>query len=116
MYVLDGTLVHSNLQTKYLPSQLAAASLFIARTSRAFVSSWSSCLMKYTNYHTNDLQPICKEILKAKKMDVLPNLLVANNNNRPLFSTTSRKQQLDWVEKKYNSKEYDYISNLELTC
>lgn len=63
-YILDGTLT-SYKMLKYLPSQLAAAAVFIARhhTERR---NWSPTLQHYTQYTEEEIKPIAREVLAAK--------------------------------------------------
>lgn len=63
-YILEGTLQNYSM-LQYLPSQLACASIMIARhaTNR---NPWSPTLLKYTEYYEEEIIPIAKSILDAK--------------------------------------------------
>jgi cyclin B len=63
-YILEGTLVDYDL-IHYLPSELAAASVYIARRS-CHRSPWSATLDKYAGYTEAQVTPIARAILHAK--------------------------------------------------
>ena len=63
-YILDGTLQNYGL-LNYLPSQMAAAAVFLARRA-AGRNSWSPTLLKYADYMEEDVVPVAKAILEAK--------------------------------------------------
>ena len=73
-FLLDGTLQNYKL-LQYLPSQLAAASVMIARKtvvgSTANATIWTSTLQYYTGYTEQEVKPVARAILKAweKKLD-----------------------------------------------
>ena len=60
-YILDGTLQSYQL-LHYLPSQLAAAAVFIARRSVGR-NSWSPTLLKYAEYCEEEVIPVARAIL-----------------------------------------------------
>ena len=62
-FVLDGTLQSYNL-LQYLPSQLAAAAVFIARRTDD-CNSWSPTLLKYTSYREEEITPIARAVMAA---------------------------------------------------
>ncbi|GMI23675.1 hypothetical protein TeGR_g821 [Tetraparma gracilis] len=92
-YVLDGTLQSYDL-LKYLPSQLAAAAVFIARRA-AGRNSWSPTLLKYADYCEEDVVPVARDVLKEKG---------------------SEKGELRAVNKKYASSRYGGVAGTELLC
>src|SRR5210317_1130924 len=63
-YILDGTL-QSYHMLQYLPSQLAAASILIARKVVGR-NLWSPTLLKYTKYREEDIKSIARAVLAAK--------------------------------------------------
>jgi len=63
-YILDGTLQSYDL-LHYLPSQLAAAVVLIARRC-AGQKYWSPTLLKYANYCEEDILPVAKAVLAEK--------------------------------------------------
>ena len=64
-YILDGTLQSYSLM-KYLPSQLAAAAVYISRRA-AGRNSWSPTLLKYAGYAEEDVVPVAREVMEAKE-------------------------------------------------
>ena len=63
-YLLEGTLSHYPL-LQYRPSQLAAASVLIARNAHNR-HPWSPTLLKYTDYLEEDVIPVANAILEAR--------------------------------------------------
>jgi len=95
-YILDETLLSYGLQIQYLPSQLAAAAVFIARrmVNRC---PWSPTLLKYTSYMEEEIVPIARTILAEKK----------NSSLKNLYST----------KRKYSSSRYGNVAdNIILEC
>ena len=90
-YILDGTL-QSYHMLQYLPSQLAAASILIARKVVGR-NLWSPTLLKYTKYCEEDIKPIARAVLDAK---------------------ASTSQELQAVNKKYARTTYGCVANLPL--
>ena len=76
-YILDGTLQSYNM-LHYLPSQLAAASIYIARRTVGR-NSWSPTLLKYAEYREEDIRPVASAIVaeKASASTELPALTSA---------------------------------------
>lgn len=64
-YILDGTLTCYKL-LKYLPSQLAAAAVLIARKNSPDFRNWSPTLQAYTKYTEEELVPVARAILAEK--------------------------------------------------
>jgi hypothetical protein len=91
-FILDGTLQSYNL-LHYLPSQLAAAAVFIARRTVGR-NSWSPTLLKYTNYREEDIMPIARAVMDEK---------------------ANAKQVLRAVNKKYTSSRYGGVASLTLS-
>jgi cyclin B len=91
-YILDGTLQSYNL-LHYLPSQLAAAAVFIARRTVGR-NSWSPTLLKYANYCEEDIMPIAKAVMNEK---------------------ANAAQELRAVNKKYTSSRYGGVASLTLS-
>jgi len=75
-YVLDGTLQSYNL-LQYFPSQLAAASVMIARQIMGR-NRWSPTLLKYARYSEEDIIPVARAILAEKKSTLSASLRAAN--------------------------------------
>jgi len=92
-YILDGTLQSYNLN-HYLPSQLAAAAVFIARRTVGR-NSWSPTLLRYANYCEEEIAPVARAVLAEK-------------------SATST--ELRAVNKKYTSTRYGGVANTVLVC
>lgn len=92
-FVLDGTLQSYNL-LHYLPSQLAAASVFIARRCVGR-NSWSPTLLKYAEYCEEEVVPVARAVLAEK------------NSTSP---------ELRAVSKKYTSNRYGGVANTALVC
>ncbi|CAJ1946302.1 unnamed protein product [Cylindrotheca closterium] len=90
-YILDGTLQSYNL-LHYLPSQLAAAAVFLARRTVGR-NSWSPTLLKYANYREEEITPIARAVLAEK---------------------TSSSPELRAVNKKYTSSRYGGVANMAL--
>lgn len=91
-FLLDGTLQTYNL-LHYLPSQLAAAAVFIARRTVGR-NAWSPTLLKYAGYCEEEVAPIARALLAEK----------ANSNS-----------ELRAVHKKYSSHRYGAVSSTALS-
>lgn len=65
-YIAEGTLLDGELSSTFLPSQLAAASVYIARRGASGRSDWSATLSKYTSYSKEDIKPVARAILLAR--------------------------------------------------
>lgn len=91
-YILDGTLQSYNL-LHYLPSQLAAAAVFIARRTVGR-NSWSPTLLKYADYQEEDVAPVAQAIMSEK---------------------SAASPELRAVNKKYTSSRYGGVANLSLS-
>ena len=87
-FLLDGTLQNYKL-LQYLPSQLAAASVMIARKtvvgSAANATIWTSTLQYYTGYTEQEVKHVARAILKAweKRQDNCP--AVVKKHSLPKF-------------------------------
>jgi cyclin B len=92
-YILDGTLQSYNL-LHYLPSQLAAAAVFIARRTVGR-NSWSPTLLRYAVYCEEEIIPVARALLAEK---------------------TSSSTELRAVNKKYTSSRYGGVANTVLQC
>jgi len=90
-YILDGTLQSYSL-LHYLPSQLAAAAVFIARRCVGR-NSWSPTLLRYAGYCEEDIIPVARAVLAEK---------------------SSASQELRAVNKKYTSSRYGQVANTVL--
>lgn len=90
-YILDGTLQSYNL-LHYLPSQLAAAAVYIARRTVGR-NSWSPTLLKYAEYREEDVTPVARAVMNEK---------------------SSTSPELRAVNKKYTSSRYGGVANLSL--
>jgi len=91
-YILDGTLQSYQL-LHYLPSQLAAAAVFIARRTVGR-NGWSPTLLNYANYCEEEIIPIAHAIMSEK-----------NNGNTELRA----------VNKKYTSHRYGGVASTTLS-
>ena len=74
-YILEGCLLSYPL-LRYLPSQLAAAAVLIARNS-THRNPWSPTLLRYSQYYEEDILPIARDILD-KKSRINVNLTAVN--------------------------------------
>lgn len=92
-YILDGTLQSYNL-LHYLPSQLAAGAVFIARRCVGR-NSWSPTLLKYAEYCEEEIIPVARAIMSEK---------------------SSASNELRAVNKKYTSSRYGSVANTPLIC
>ncbi|KAL3817143.1 hypothetical protein ACHAXA_006143 [Cyclostephanos tholiformis] len=90
-FILDGTLLSYDL-LRYLPSQLAAASVFIARRAVGR-NGWNPTLDKYARYSEDDILPVARAILSEQSL--MPTELRA-------------------VRNKYRSARYGAVANIEL--
>ena len=90
-YILDGTLQSYNL-LHYLPSQLAASAVLIARRSVGR-NSWSPTLLKYAQYREEEVIPVARSVLSEK---------------------TSAPNELGAVNKKYTSNRYGGVATIPL--
>jgi len=90
-FILDGTLQSYNM-LHYLPSQLAAAAVFIARRTVGR-NAWSPTLLKYAQYREEDIKPVARAVL-AEKSD----------------SST----ELRAVNKKYTSSRYGSVATIQV--
>lgn len=90
-YILDGTLQSYNL-LHYLPSQLSAAAVFIARRCVGR-NSWSPTLLKYAGYTEEEIAPVARAILSEK---------------------SSASTELRAVNKKYTSSRYGGVATTRL--
>jgi len=92
-YILDGTLQSYNL-LHYLPSQLAAAAVFIARRTVGR-NSWSPTLLKYAAYCEEEILPVARAVLAEK---------------------SSSSPELRAVNKKYTSSRYGAVASTVFQC
>jgi len=92
-YILDGTLQSYEL-LHYLPSELAAAAVLIARRCVGR-NSWSPTLLKYAVYREEQIIPVARDVLSEK------------SNCSP---------ELRAVVKKYTSSRYGSVANTVLVC
>jgi len=90
-YILDSTLQCNGL-LDFLPSQLAAASIFVARRCIGR-NTWSPTLLKYSGYYAEDIAPIAREVIRE----------------------ISSQKELKAVDNKYSSKRYGAVSKYEFT-
>jgi G2/mitotic-specific cyclin-B, other len=92
-FLLDGTLQSYNL-LDYLPSQLAAGAIYIARRSVGR-NGWSPTLLKYAQYCEEEVIPVARDILAAKN---------------------AANPQLKSVNKKYTSHRFGAVAGTFLQC
>jgi cyclin B len=90
-FILDGTLVSYDL-LRYLPSQLAAAAVLIARKAAGH-NGWNTTLDKYARYSEDDILPVARAILSEQSL--VPTELRA-------------------VRNKYRSTRYGSVANIEM--
>jgi len=91
-YVLDGTL-QSYALLHYLPSQLAAAAVLIARRCVGR-NSWSPTLLRYAQYCEEDILPVARAVLAEK--------------------SSVSTEELRAVNKKYSSSRYGEVARMEI--
>lgn len=90
-YLMDGTLQSYSL-LHYLPSQLAAAAVFISRRVVGR-NGWSPTLLGYSDYCEEEVIPVARALLQAKE---------------------SADHELKAVIKKYASSRYGAVSTIPL--
>jgi hypothetical protein len=90
-YILDGTLQSYDL-LKYMPSQLAAAAVFIARRNIGR-NSWSPTLLAYANYCEEEIAPVARAVVQEKR---------------------NTSQELRAVTKKYSSSRYGNVAETHI--
>lgn len=91
-FILDGTLQSYNM-LHYLPSQLAAAAVFVARRTVGR-NAWSPTLLKYAQYREEDVVPVARAVLAEKG---------------------SSSIELRAVNKKYTSSRYGGVANIAIS-
>jgi len=91
-YILDGTLQSYDL-LHYLPSQLAAAAVLIARRCVGR-NSWSPTLLRYAQYCEEDILPVARAVLAEK--------------------SSASTEELRAVNKKYSSSRYGEVARTEI--
>ena len=90
-YLMDGTLQSYNL-LEFLPSQLAAAAVYISRRVVGR-NGWSPTLLNYSDYAEEEIIPVARTLLQTKK---------------------NMDQELKAVEKKYASNRYGAVTTIDL--
>eukprot|EP00571_Detonula_confervacea_P008105 CAMPEP_0172319384 /NCGR_PEP_ID=MMETSP1058-20130122/37487_1 /TAXON_ID=83371 /ORGANISM="Detonula confervacea, Strain CCMP 353" /LENGTH=220 /DNA_ID=CAMNT_0013034409 /DNA_START=1 /DNA_END=663 /DNA_ORIENTATION=- len=90
-FILDGTLLSYNM-LHYLPSQLAAAAVLIARKTVGR-RAWSPTLTEYAKYCEEDILPVARAVLEEK---------------------SSMSTELRAVQTKYTSSRYGGVATIEL--
>ena len=90
-YLLDGTLQAYHL-LHYLPSQLAAAAVFIARRNVGR-NGWSPTLLNYCDYCEEEIIPVARAILQAKQ---------------------SSNPELRAVSKKFSTTKYGHVTGTSI--
>mmetsp|Transcript_34440 Transcript_34440/g.101222 ORF Transcript_34440/g.101222 Transcript_34440/m.101222 type:complete len:396 (-) Transcript_34440:78-1265(-) len=94
-FLLDGTLQNYKL-LQYLPSQLAAAAVMIARKTIMFTgttTTWTPALAHYTGYSEEEVMPVARAIVKA---------------------WSKRQEDCPAVEKKYSHVRYGSVALVTL--
>lgn len=91
-YLLDGTLMSYSM-LNYLPSQLAAASVFLARHACGR-HPWSPTLLKYSEYLEEDIAPVARALLEEK---------------------SAVSPDLQSLGKKYSSSRYGNVTSIPLS-
>jgi len=91
-YLLDGTL-QSYSMLNYKPSELAAASVFLARHALGRYP-WSPTLRVYSRYLEEEVVPVARALLEEKSAAI---------------------PDLHSVNKKYSSNRYGNVANKPLT-
>lgn len=84
-FFLEGTLISYNLLCKYKPSQLAAASVYLARHYAVGRSNWSVTLEKYSEYTESEIIPVAQAVLSVQ-------------------ATRRRSGQFPTIDKKYTER------------
>jgi hypothetical protein len=91
--ILDSSLLSfSELSCRFLPSQLAAGAILIARRTVGRYD-WSPTLLQYSDYSEEDVKPVARAILGAKQ------------NLNP---------DLKALQKKYSKTKYGRVSEITL--
>ena len=81
-FVLDATLQSYDL-LRYLPSQLAAGAILIARRAAGRNRPWSPTLLHYTGYTEEEILPVASAILSEQPSASSELLAVLNKHNSP---------------------------------
>ena len=93
-FLLDGTLLSlKKLTCKFLPSQMAAAAILLARR-QVGRHNWSPTLVAYSSYREEHVLPVAKVLLEEKWRLSL---------NRELMALT----------KKYSKNKYGKVSHID---
>lgn len=110
--IIDRILVESSLLT-YLPSQLAAAALYIARSKSAVygVKDWTRTLEFYTGYSKKDLEPIVKAVLGTFALEV-----ATHENMKKILLTSEAINSkmtniLNGCRNKHGDETYEIVMN-----
>ena len=90
-YILEGTLHHTIL-LDYLPSQLAAAALFLARHTYG-ADPWNRKLATFSKYNRHDLVGVARSVL---------------------FEKFFMSPHITQLESKYSSSEYGSVSGTNI--
>lgn len=96
-FFLEGTLLSYSLLCKYKPSELAAASVFLARRYSKGRSNWSATLDKYTRYEEEQITPVARAIMKAQ-------------------STRRSRKEFRAVDKKYTTTLFGGVALTYFPC
>jgi hypothetical protein len=88
-FLLDGALLSYELN-RYLPSQLAAAAVLIARGTAGY-SAWSPTLSHYTNYSEEEIVPVARAILAQKSSSPTDLVVVTLKYMRPCYGSVANK-------------------------
>jgi cyclin B len=91
-YILDESTLSIEL-IKFMPSQLAAASVFIARKAMGR-NAWSPTLLKYSKYREEEIIPVATAMMQAK-----------NNLSSSLTA----------IKKRYNSRKKEHVAKIPLS-
>ena len=109
----DRILVESSLTTKYHPSSLAAAALYIARSKSGVKACWTSTLEHYTGFREKDLGNIIEDISGAFALEAVT--LANNEKMKKILSTSdtinSNTTILNGCRNKHGDETYGIVIN-----
>jgi G2/mitotic-specific cyclin-B, other len=91
--ILDSTLItFEDLTCRYLPSQIAAGAILVARRTLGRYD-WSPTLVQYSKYGVEEVKPVARAILRAKDK-INPDLVA--------------------LKKKYSKSKFGRVSEIHL--
>lgn len=97
-YIIEFSLQEYSLM-KYLPSEIAAAAVFIARVQMDELPVWNATLEYHSSYSKESILPVAQDIME-----------ITWKYQNGITSSS----KLTAVKRKYSKERFHYVSNLEL--